>query len=160
MGGWIVLQGEVDAARRAYDTHMGECRQATLVFERRVSELDLRLSAASTEHSAHLAECAASKAAAAQRIAELEAQLARGSGELNELMKKFMDLTAAKVTTDTLNSDLQAQAKRDGETIVELRARLKVSVCLPATIALSLSLSLSLPLSLRIRALRWGCIPL
>jgi hypothetical protein len=83
------------------------------------------MAAAQADHSAHLVECAAARVAAALRISELEAQLAKNNAELADLMKKFVDLTAAKVTTDALNSDLQAQTQRDLRAAAERDGRIQ-----------------------------------
>jgi len=72
-----------------------------------------------------LPACAADKAAAARKLADEEHHHRTTADELAQLMKKLMELGAAKAKTDALNTELQGQAKRDAQEVLDLRDRVK-----------------------------------
>ena len=116
---------ETDATKRDYEAHMVLCKAAAAAAAKRIADLDSQLLASQKELSTHLAECTSSKAQLTLRLTDLTTQQKKTTDELDDLMKRFMELSAAKVKTDSLNGELQTQTKNDAMTIIELRARIK-----------------------------------
>ena len=118
-------RGESASARQEHEAHLVQCRAASATYEKRIAELELQLKSSGTELSTHLRECSSAEEQAKRRIAEVEGQHKKTTDELSELMKKFMDLSAAKAKTDTMNSELQEYKSTHSSLLVDRDARLK-----------------------------------
>ena len=146
-------QTELKKCQADHASHLTTCTSTSAQSTKRIAELEGQLAAAlvaaktsQTEHSSHLLNCTAASAQSTKRILELEAQLTAAAAqstkeakrigelegqqkktgdELAELMKKFMDLTAAKVKTDGMNTELQDLKRKDAATLVLRDGRIK-----------------------------------
>ena len=108
------VEAALAALQKDHDAHAAEAAKAATAQERRVGDLEVQLRGSQAEH-----------AADARRLAEVEGQHKKAADELADLMKRFLDLGAAKVKTDAANSELQEHRQRDAAALADRDARVR-----------------------------------